>query len=750
MAQIPFNRMKRALFFLCFISVATLFAQNDYKQEADLTTYKENKNTYIENSSSDSLNDRAYYTKLLSQSFKYSIKGKPNEGLKLSKKVLEYAIKEGIDSLEARAHNNTYIAWLELKENERAFSHLIKAKDIYLRLNDSSKLIKIYNNIGVFYQRNGSLDKTMIYQKKAMNIAEMIDEKTEIFFLAYNLGFNYGIGKGDYKNAMLFLNKGLKFKDLPNLSQITKASLFLLIGYIKKELQEYDEAHKNFDIGIAICEEYGYLNELQEAYSYKSEVYKAQNDLPFANAYLLRQIKIKDSLRKEEREDLAKGISAKYKQKEHQEKLELVKNEKEVQQKLLAQSNLFNWLFAFLIVVLLFTAYWIHTKNKELKLARDRANRLSKVKSDFYSEISHELRTPLYAIIELSGLLLKENIKEKNKKYIESLKLSGTHLLSLINNVLQLNKVESGELNIEHSTFDLKVLILNIIDSLEYGIKERGNTIKFDYDISIPKLLIGDALKLSQVLINLISNAIKYNNNELIEIIVTQIKPEEKNDKVTVVFKITDSDMVASKEKQLEVFENYYHKHSKSESLYKETGLNLSMVKSGLQVMNSNITIDSEEGNRSSFNFIVQFEEKQGGELSELTYQKQLETIKRYKLLVVDDNKINQLVTKKVLDQLLVVSDVTDSGRKAIALVKENHYDCVLMDLHMPEMDGYETSKRIRLFNKTIPIVALTAAASDSMKNRIVEEKMNGCIVKPFLINDFVTTIIGAIKKQKI
>ncbi len=717
--------MKNNLFFLFLFYSSTFLAQEANTQE---------KNSL-------------YYSKLLDKAFEYNDIGKPNESIKLSSEVLEYANKEGVDSLKSEAYNVIAKAFYVLKDSDESLNNLIKARDIYLKLKDNKKLSIMYNNIGLLYEEKNKIDSAIVCYKKGIKIARNENHKGSIALLLYNLGSNYSIYRKDYKKALSYFNEALTYTKYSNHKNI-EGFIYVSIGYVKKELKAYDAALENLNKGIKACEKNGDLYDLIEIYDYKIEIYKKQNKLRLANIYLLKQIKIKDSLDVIEKEDLAKEIGARYIQKKDEEKLQFIEKEKEVQQKLLSKSTLFNWVLAFFIVVLFYTAYWIYTKNKELKKARDRAFGLSKVKSDFYSEISHELRTPLYAIIELSSLLLKEHVNVRDKKYLESLNFSGTHLLSLINNVLQLNKVESGELKIETSAFNLKVLIANIIDTLEYGLKESGNTIKLNFDNLIPQKMIGDSLKLSQVLINLLSNSIKFTKNDIIELMINRIKTDEQTGDVVVFFKISDGALAASKEKQLQVFDDYYHKHSNNENNYKDTGLGLSVVKSSLEVMDSNINMSNEEGGRSSFYFTVRFEEIKDTDNEEGTYQKKLDIIKDYKLLIVDDNKINQLVTKKILDQLNVFSEVADSGEKAIALVKANHYDCVLMDLQMPKIDGYEATRRIRLFNKDIAIIALTAATSEEVESKIKKVEMNGSILKPFMINDFVGAIVRGVQKK--
>lgn len=436
-----------------------------------------------------------------------------------------------------------------------------------------------------------------------------------------------------------------------------------------------------------------------------------------------------------------------YKIKVQEEKNNFVKKEENIHDTKIKGAQIYNLLLAVFSLILLFSAYWIYKKNKQLELAKAKAENSSKIKSNFYSEISHELRTPLYAVIELSNLLLKENVSAKHKEYIESLKFSGNHLMALINNILELNRVESGKVKLQKIDFNLKNLVNNIIDSLDYALKDSNNSIDFKYDDTIPSSITGDSLKVSQILINLISNAIKFTTDGHIEIVINKL--ESLEDEVKLFFKVSDNGSGISKDNQNQVFEDYYQENSNNEKSYKGTGLGLSIVKRILTAMGSEINVISKKNEGATFFFELNFNISEKDKLPTIIYKSQLEYIKNSTFLIVDDNKINQLVTGKILDSLQIKSKKVDSGAKAIALVKAEKFDCILMDLHMPVLDGYETTKLIREFNKTTPILALTAATKDEVETKAILYGMDDYILKPFILKEFVDTVTKAIHRNE-
>jgi len=527
-----------------------------------------------------------------------------------------------------------------------------------------------------------------------------------------------------------------------------------IIGYLYMRLSDvyYEKGDINnynfyFDESIAYAKEYNFYSILATLYRTQSKRHYENNDYKDAFLALREYTQVADTIYTFRELEVAKEIETKFRNKENEEKLSIVNQEKEEQAIAFKKTRVSNIIFIIVSIILLLSVYGIFKKNKQLKIAKEEAEYLSNVKSKFYSEISHELRTPLYAVIELSRLLLKENVNSSHKEYLESLNFSGNHLLSLINNVLQLNKVESGKMNVEFLEFKPKILILDIVESLEYAIRDSNNKVQLAYDPTIPEVLIGDSLKLSQILINLVSNSIKFTSNGTIMIRVKLL--EEIGEEVTVYFAIEDNGIGISKEGQIKIFEEFYQERSKTEKSFKGTGLGLSIVKRTLLAMDSDIHIDSVKGEGATFSFELTFSKSTKAIIKDEDLKYLTKDLQHKKILVVDDNKINLLVTRKILDQYNITPQVVDSGEKAIALIKEMKFDCILMDIHMPELDGYETTKIIRENGDNTPIIALTATSTEEIEGKINKELMDGYILKPFMTADFIEKIYKTIVKKK-
>ena len=386
----------------------------------------------------------------------------------------------------------------------------------------------------------------------------------------------------------------------------------------------------------------------------------------------------------------------------------------------------------------------LRMKHNKLEEAKLKAEMTSKTKSNFFSMMSHELRTPLYAVTGITHLLLEENPKPSQQQYLKSLKFSGDHLLSLVNNILQAKKLEDNTITIGASTFNLKANIDNIIKSFDLLIKDRENELNIAYDKEIPELLVGDSLKISQILINLISNAIKFTKGGTIRLSVEKV--EETAEDVQLHFCVQDTGIGIPKEKQEKVFEMFSQNHDAINEEYQGSGLGLSIVKKLLEVYNSSIHLESRVNVGTTFTFDIRFLKSVEGVDPNIEVHLDAVDFSQLKMLVVDDNKINQMLTKKILSTKQITTDIVASGAEAIEAVKRTQYDVILMDIHMPEMDGYEATKAIRKFNKEVPIIAFTAVSLDDSLPKIVNSGMNTMILKPFVAEQLFALIQNYMK----
>lgn len=392
----------------------------------------------------------------------------------------------------------------------------------------------------------------------------------------------------------------------------------------------------------------------------------------------------------------------------------------------------------------------LQEKNDELQQAKEKAEKANVAKAQFLSTITHELRTPLYAVTGLTHLLLEGNPTPEQKEHLNSLRFSGEYLLSLINNILDLNKLEAKKVDLEFVPFNLKKRISDVLIALNKTATNLNNSLDFNFDPAIPKKIKGDPLKISQILINLIGNAIKFTSNGEINVTVKKIKDIDRKN-VRLLFTVEDNGVGISKEKLEKIFENFSQESLQINRKYGGTGLGLSIVKNLLTLMGSKIQLSSEKDKGSKFFFELDFEVF--NEIEDTPKKKALkeinfEAMKGKKVLVVEDNKINQLITCKILHKHAIETDVADNGEIAVEKVNTNTYDLILMDIHMPGISGVEASNQIRKFNMETPIIALTAVTLSDHIEEFYANGINDVIPKPYKVEDFFATLERAFERE--
>ena len=382
----------------------------------------------------------------------------------------------------------------------------------------------------------------------------------------------------------------------------------------------------------------------------------------------------------------------------------------------------------------------LRKKNEEYLQAKEKSELLAKAKSKFFSTVSHELRTPLYGVIGLSSILLEDPKLKSHEKDLKSLKFSADYLLALINDVLQINKIDSNNLENELSQFNIREFIQSITATFEYMRLQNKNEIIVNIDSEIPSHLQGNVVRLSQILMNLVGNALKFTENGTITI---SLSLEEQNEDSNhhILFSISDTGIGIPKDKQATIFDEFTQVESLN-YVYQGTGLGLPIVKKLLQASNSNLSLESELGKGTKVSFDLNFKEvtKHINTVSKPLLNESL--LKDKKILVAEDNRINQIVTKKILEKKGVVCTIAENGEEAVNLIKNNSYDLILMDLNMPLMNGFEATIEIRKFDTTIPIIALTAVEVEEVRNEIYTTGMDDIIVKPYDDSQFTRIIL--------
>ena len=384
-------------------------------------------------------------------------------------------------------------------------------------------------------------------------------------------------------------------------------------------------------------------------------------------------------------------------------------------------------------------------KNKA-EVAMNIAEDAVKSKQQFLSNMSHEIRTPMNAIIGFTKVLLKTELTSKQKEYLAAIKLSGDALTVLINDILDLAKVDAGKMTFEQTPFKMALSISAMLHLFETKIQERNLELEKKYDNKIPKVLIGDAVRLHQIILNLISNAVKFTNKGKITVSV-RLK-EEDEEKVTIEFAVTDTGIGIAEDKIAHIFENFQQATSETSRLYGGTGLGLAIAKQLVKMQHGTITVKSKLGVGSTFSFTLPFlKTKADAELESDVTELDAE-VRNIKVLAVEDIKLNQLLMKTLLDDFGFEHDIASNGKLAIEMLRNKPYDIILMDLQMPEMNGFEATEYIRnTMNSKTPIIALTADVTTADLEKCTAVGMNDYISKPVDERLLYRKIIDLIKK---
>lgn len=351
------------------------------------------------------------------------------------------------------------------------------------------------------------------------------------------------------------------------------------------------------------------------------------------------------------------------------------------------------------------------------------------------------------AIIGFTKVLLKTDLNARQKEYLTAIKMSGDALIVLINDILDLAKVDAGKMTYEQIPFKPEQTLLAMLHLFKQKILEKNLKLEVEYDKNIPKILLGDPTRLHQIILNLVSNAIKFTNTGIINVNVKLLREDEE--KTTLEFSVSDTGIGIEKSKLEKIFENFQQGSSDSSRLYGGTGLGLAIVKKIVESQGGKIYVESEINKGSVFSFTLDFLKTDKKPEAEIEIIELNSNIKNLKVLLAEDVPLNQLLMKTILDEMGFECDIADNGKIAVEKLKVNVYDIVLMDLQMPEMNGFEATRYIRnqLLMK-IPIIAITADVTTVDLAKCIAWGMNDYIAKPVDERLLYSKIVSQIKQS--
>lgn len=685
----------------------------------------------------------------------YNLKNK--ESVKQAELVLNFALQEGDDNLAAKTYNLLGLNFEQFTDHNQAISYYKKGISAANKIKNDTVLGWLYNNLGGLYSYNSiDIAKGTYYFKNAYFHTKNLKNNGDFLVAGLNIGANLMELK-QYEEGKEYLDE---IKDLVVQSHETDIVVALYSSYANY-YDQYKHDFKNTERSFLKAVSEGRKDptpaikmNLLDIYKSFGEFYKKHNKLKQAVYYLQLYIDLNNEIYKEKQTKILQGKDQTFRLDLINSRIERVEQENKNYIKKLNYNKYFIIFLSVLVLTFLALMYFLYKnfiKNKkinkrlkkanmELHSAKQKTEEIAKLKTQFMSTVSHELRTPLYGVIGMTEIIENEHVELKDSKYIHSLKFSAKYLLSLINDVLNLSKIESENIELLYEDINFRQEVTIVVDSMEVIANQYHNKIIVDFAENVPKFIQTDKVRLSQILINLLSNALKFTKDGTVSIYIS-INEVRQN----VVFEISDTGIGIPQKYIDKIFDKFTQVERNSDEQFQGTGLGLAIVKRFIELFKGNIAISSQVNKGTTITFSIPL--LVGNEIKEKTPQDLVETMKNLTILVVEDNKVNQIVTQKLLEKNNLFCDIAEDGYQALKLLQSKTYDLILMDIHMPGINGFETTAKIHDLGITTPIIALTASDKYEIEGDISKYKMNDLLVKPFEFTDLKKLIIKYINK---
>jgi signal transduction histidine kinase/CheY-like chemotaxis protein len=597
-----------------------------------------------------------------------------------------------------------------------------------------------YKNFNDAYDIKKSL--ALSYQGLNFSLDMKHPEWTPIHYI--NIGeANYYSGYNDsaitYYNKALLLHKKLNnqgwfeavHRDMA-LAYRAKGDIDNAIKYIKEAIDDGMKYH-----ATASADNYRILSEL---YSLKKDYINA------FDAY--KRFKEKENIDINSKRTLQlERLQIEYDNTIKDREIEYLNQKKRMAEEKLSKNRLYNLLIIISLALVVFICVFLFINSKNLKRSKELSDSARIMQEQFLANTSHEIRTPMNGIQGMVNLLLESPLNQSQRQQLETIKTSSNHLLRIINDLLDLSKIKAGKIEFVKNTFEIAPIV-NLIKELMLPLAEhKGLKLKFRIDPSAEGFFLGDDIRLEQILINLVSNAVKYTETGDIELLVYG---EAAGNEKKLFFKITDSGIGIPKKKLGIIFDSFVQLENAGRRRHGGAGLGLSITKQLVELQKGSITVNSSPGKGSEFLFWIPYEMASSRmNLTEANGRAEKRDLKRKKILVIEDNEINQKVVLNTLRSWNAEAAIVSSAVEGFDLLMNSDFDLILMDIELPVINGWDATQYIRLKfdapKKNIPVIALTAYASEDDKNKCFSSGMNEIVTKPFNSHELYAKIFNLI-----
>jgi signal transduction histidine kinase/CheY-like chemotaxis protein/HPt (histidine-containing phosphotransfer) domain-containing protein len=741
---------------------SSLISETDHKKLADVL-YELSK--LYEPSNSEKAMENARRSLAVSKSLQYSV-GMVNASNQIGVLELNFAqYQAALDAHYSALRNNEQIknqegvcisnlfigqVYQEKGEFQIAEGFYEISIEIAKEINCSLCLSKCNSRLGDLSYVQGKENLSLQYYLVALESISLTNNIEELAEVNRNVGF---LHKNAKRNDLALEHYLKSLSDFERINNKEKQSILCFeIGAIYQAENEFDLALLYMKTSLGLAEKTGLKAYIKKGYENLANVYEKNEDHKLAYEYLKYYLAIKDTREISELEaqlDIEnKSQEILLLNKEKQFKAQELKNKNFV-------TNIILLVFFVVIVLALFLFFALKQKNKinvQLKIANEDANRSRMEKEEFFAYTSHEIRTPLNAVVGMSRLLGETDLNPGQQKYLRTINSSAQNILFLVNDVLDLSKIESGTIELETVDFSIQNIINELINSLDFKLREKNVSLISRLDQSIPKVLMGDPHRINQIVLNLVDNAIKFTADGEVCIAITVTHETEKS--ISVLFEISDTGIGIRKSRLDTIFDSFKQETTHTTRQYGGTGLGLAITKTLIQLMNSKIHLESTYGEGSRFSFELELKKSKNKTLSVGTLSNSAKPLRDIKVLVVDDNTLNREIFFDLINNYKnnVEVEMADDGKMALLKVKQSNYDIILMDIQMPIMDGYEATRQIRKLKgskASTPIIAMTAHVLDGVAEKCGQAGMDDYISKPINLAMLNQIIKKHIKKRQ-
>lgn len=573
----------------------------------------------------------------------------------------------------------------DLNDFDSALEYALRCLPIFERSHDNTRLILIYNTLGNIYFKQEQFGEAQRYFEENLNNS---DPETAAHVMALS-----GLGKVAYKmhdftNANKHLSQALVQAQLLENVEVQIICQYYL-GRLHLDEEHYRQSLNHMTQAYGLADEYSRKHDVMSLHEGLSAVYDKMGNIPQAFHHLKAYEQLKEEIFKQTTFNKLRNLQIR-------QQIELAKKEKEV------------------------------------------AERTAELKQQFMANMSHEIRTPMNAIVGMTRLLLSKEPRPDQLRYLNAIRLSADNLLVIINDILDLSKIEAGKIVIEQTDFSVSEVMQSVKDMLLFKAEEKHIELRVDIDPAINRHVIGDPTRVNQVLVNLAGNAVKFTEKGHVELKATIHKKEDK--KLWIRFDVTDTGIGIAPDYVDKIFESFTQAGTDVARRFGGTGLGLTISKQLATLMGGEISVKSELGKGTVFTVIVPFTESdivQVSKKDKLIDERATQRLNKARILLVEDNEFNRMVAEDTLKEVIpgIRIDVAVNGKEAVERVQEEDYDVVLMDVQMPVMDGVAATKAIRLLkhpSQKVKIIAMTANVLQEDVQKYFDIGMNAYVSKPF------------------